>query len=78
MKGLCHFCLTSNIEVFINKGQIRCSKCRLAVKQPKHKDNKPLLKFEDVPIPTEEQRRQVTEKLAKESYERLLKRYPKT
>jgi len=78
MIGLCHFCLTSNIETFLHKGQVRCSKCRNLIKQPPIEDSSPLLKFEDLPVSTKEQREEITYRLAKQGLERLLKRYPKT
>jgi len=78
MIGLCHFCLISGIEIFVNKRNIRCAKCRTAVKQPERKDEGHLLKFEDAPVPTDKQREETINRIAKESYERLLKRYPET
>jgi len=78
MKGLCHFCLISNIEIQIHKGQTRCSKCRNLVKKPPIQDSSPLLKFEDLPEARKEVREEITNRLAKEGLERLLKRYSKT
>jgi len=76
MKGLCHFCSTSNVETFLHKGKIRCSKCRNLVKRPAPENIDPLLKFEDLPSPTKEKLEEITNRLAKQGLERLLKRYP--
>lgn len=60
MKGLCHVCQISNVEVSITKGKIHCAHCKN--RQEPHlvkdvPDYKPFLKFEDLPQGTEQERK---------------------
>lgn len=80
MIGLCHFCLTSGVEIFVNKQQIRCAKCinhpdvRNMLDMP---DYSPLLEFENLPTGSEEQRRKALEMIVDEIYEKSFVLYCK-
>ena len=53
MKGLCHYCFSSNVETHLElKGIIRCEKCRGKIKKDVPKNEPKLLPFQDLPTPT--------------------------
>jgi len=57
MKGLCHYCLVSNLELHIDfKDIIRCDKCRGKVKDDTPKNEPKLLPFQDLPELTPEEK----------------------
>ncbi len=80
MIGLCHFCLTSGVEVFVNKQLIRCAKCinhpdvRNMLDMP---DYSPLLEFENLPTGTPEQRRKALEIIVDDLFEKAFVLYCK-
>jgi len=47
-RGLCHKCLTSDVELVQEKGQILCFECFGRLHQGKSAENKPQPTFDDM------------------------------
>jgi len=56
MIGLCHYCLTSGIEIFVNRGVIRCQSCIGKMKAAIAAKAAKILQFEDLPEISKDQR----------------------
>jgi len=71
MKGLCHSCLTSNIELQIHRNRIVCSDCldfgEHVVASPTTRPDE----FPDLKVPTENERRDIIEDYAEKMFEKL-------
>jgi len=66
LKGLCHYCLVSNLELHIGfKDIIRCEKCRGKVKEDIPKTEPKLLPFQDLPAPTANELQLAMERIEK-------------
>lgn len=80
MIGLCHSCLTSGIEVSVNKEQIRCANC---INKPDAEklidmpDYSPLLEFETLPAGSKEERERSLEMIVDELFEKAFVLYCK-
>jgi len=73
MKGLCHDCLTTNVDLFITKGKIQCESCKNAPEKEKEKIKEEirLLDFEDLPQATEQERLNYLEANSADVMERI-------
>jgi len=57
LKGLCHYCLVSNLELHIGfKDIIRCEKCKDKIIKDIPKNEPKLLPFQDLPELTPKER----------------------
>ena len=77
MKGLCHFCNSSNIELSVIKGEIRCIHCvgkKITQTEKKKLDKLP---FEDLPQASEQERLDNIERVSADVMERSFARYIK-
>ncbi len=71
MKGLCHSCLTSNVELHIDKKRIICAECldfgEHVVASPTTRPDE----FPDLIVPTEQKRCDIIEDYTEKMYEKL-------
>ncbi len=74
MRGLCHSCLTSNVELVVSKGNIRCTTCEnngVVSKVPSEYHPGPgKLPFEDLPTATLEERELHANQVASDVFEK--------